>query len=199
MRSVASYLEGHARRRPVVLALSDLHWADDLVLDLIERLLERLRNLPFVLVGTARPGFEQRWALAGGHHNSLVMHIDPLDADATASLARELFGDTLTDDVLGFLLERSGGNPFFVEELVALVCEVEHSDSPVEAARLGVLPADPARIGRGAARRASGHRTLAARGLRGRRLERARRRRARAHRRRRARTTCSTPWPTATC
>jgi tetratricopeptide (TPR) repeat protein len=69
------------------------------------------------------------------------MHIDPLDADATASLARELFGETLTDDVLDFLLERSGGNPFFVEELVALVCEVEHSDSPVEAARLGVLPA----------------------------------------------------------
>jgi class 3 adenylate cyclase/tetratricopeptide (TPR) repeat protein len=141
MRSVASYFEGHARRRPVVLALSDLHWADDLVLDLVERLLERLRNLPFVLVGTARPGFEERWAVAGGHHNSLVLHIDPLDADATASLARELFGDTLTDDVLGFLLERSGGNPFFVEELVALVCEVENSDSPVEAARLGVLPA----------------------------------------------------------
>jgi class 3 adenylate cyclase/tetratricopeptide (TPR) repeat protein len=141
MRSVASFLEGHARRRPVVLALSDLHWADDLVLDLVERLLERLRNLPFVLVGTARPGFEERWARAGGHHNSLVMHIDPLDADATASLARELFGETLTDDVLGFLLERSGGNPFFVEELVALVCEVEHSDSPVEAARVGVLPA----------------------------------------------------------
>jgi predicted ATPase len=125
----------------VVLALSDLHWADDLVLDLAERLLERLRNLPFVFVGTARPGFEPRWPLAGGHHNALVMHVDPLDAEATASLARELFGETLTDDVLEFVLERSGGNPFFVEELVALVCEVEHSDSPVEAARVGVLPA----------------------------------------------------------
>ena len=141
MRSVAAYLEGHARRRPLVLALADLHWADDLVLDLIERLLERLRNLPFVLVSTARPGFEQRWSLAGGHHNSLVMHIDPLDAEATATLARELFGENLTDDVLNFLLERSGGNPFFVEELVALVCDVEHSDSPGVAARVGVLPA----------------------------------------------------------
>jgi class 3 adenylate cyclase/tetratricopeptide (TPR) repeat protein len=141
MRSVASFLEGHARRGPLVLTLSDLHWADDLVLGLVERLLERLRSLPFVLVGTARPGFEQRWTLAGGHHNSLVMHIDPLDAEATASLARELFGETLTDDVLNFLLERSGGNPFFVEELVAIVCEVEHSDSPSAAVRLGVLPA----------------------------------------------------------
>lgn len=141
MRSVAAFLEGHARSGPLVFALSDLHWADDLVLELIERLLERLRNLPFVFVGTARPGFEQRWALAGGHHNSLVMHIDPLDAEATATLARELFGETLTDDVLSFLLERSGGNPFFVEELVALVCEVEHSDSPGAAARVGVLPA----------------------------------------------------------
>ena len=141
MRSVASFLEGHARSGPLVLTLSDLHWADDLVLDLIERLLERLRNLPFVLVGTARPGFEQRWALSGGHHNSLVMHVDPLDAEATASLARELFGETLTDDVLNFLLERSGGNPFFVEELVSLVCEVGDSDSPSAAARVGVLPA----------------------------------------------------------
>ncbi|HEX4491400.1 MAG TPA: adenylate/guanylate cyclase domain-containing protein [Acidimicrobiia bacterium] len=141
MRSVASYLEGHARRGPLVLGLADLHWADDLVLDLAERLLERLRNLPFVFLGTARPGFEPSWTLAGGHHNALVMHIDPLDSEATAVLARELFGEALTDDVLEFVLERSGGNPFFVEELVALVCEVGQTDSPVEAARVGVLPA----------------------------------------------------------
>ncbi len=141
MRSVATFFEGHARRRPVVLALSDLHWADDQVLELTHRLLERLRSLPIVLVGTARPGFEQRWALAAGHHNSLVMHLDPLDADATADLARVLFGETLTEDVLDFLLERSGGNPFFVEELVALLCEVEQGVSPAESNALSVLPA----------------------------------------------------------
>jgi class 3 adenylate cyclase/tetratricopeptide (TPR) repeat protein len=123
VRAIATFFEGLARERPLILVLSDLHWADDAVFALGARLLQRLRSRPFVLLGTARPDLGERPHLTSGAHNSLVLHLDPLDDEATTELAQELFGETLDDALLSFVLERSGGNPFFVEELVALVCE----------------------------------------------------------------------------
>ena len=59
-------LFGHiASRVPTVLVLSDLHWADRVVLDLIDRLLGALRATPFVLLATARPDLEERWRPRG--------------------------------------------------------------------------------------------------------------------------------------
>lgn len=125
IRSVATFFEVVASKAPLVLVVSDIHWADDIVIDAIERILRRLRSLPFLLLATARPEFEQRWTPPAGHHNSLVLHLDPLDSIATAELATELFGEELDEDLLAFFLERSGGNPFFIEELVALACDVD--------------------------------------------------------------------------
>ena len=139
IRSVATFFESLAIAAPLVILASDVHWADDIVLSALERILRRLRSLPFILVATARPDFETRWMPQAGHHNSLVLHLDPLDAFATAELARVLFGDELDDDILAFFQERSGGNPFFVEELVALVGD-ETGSAPLSE-RFGALPA----------------------------------------------------------
>src|SRR5947209_2106873 len=56
--AVQGYLEALARERPLVLVLSDLHWGDEVVLELVDRLLGALRALPFMLVATARPDLE---------------------------------------------------------------------------------------------------------------------------------------------
>ena len=139
IRSVATFFESLAIAAPLVILASDVHWADDIVLNALERILRRLRSLPYVLIATARPDFETRWMPQAGHHNSLVLHLDPLDAFATAQLARELFGDELDDETLAFFQERSGGNPFFLEELVALVGD-ETGGAPLSE-RFGALPA----------------------------------------------------------
>lgn len=142
LRAVQAYLEGLVSKTPLVLVLSDLHWADDLVLELLNRLLARLRNLPFVLVGTARPGFEERWQPAPGRHNALVVHLDPLDPEATSELVAELLGQPVGEDVAAFLRDRSGGNPFFVEELVALLRESEEAEpGDLRPERIRGLPA----------------------------------------------------------
>jgi class 3 adenylate cyclase/tetratricopeptide (TPR) repeat protein len=121
MRAAIAFLEGCAAKSPLVLVFSDLHWAADPVLEFVDRLLARLKGRPVVVVGTARPGFETRWTPAPGHHNLLVVHLDPLDTNATRELIDSLFCGDVDDDVVAFLTERSGGNPFFVEELAALV------------------------------------------------------------------------------
>jgi class 3 adenylate cyclase/tetratricopeptide (TPR) repeat protein len=143
LRSVQTLLSGLAGRRPLVVVLSDLHWADDLVLTLVDRLVDYLRALPFVLLATARPELDERWRPAPGRHNALNVALEPLDAAAVEVLVSELLGDDTDDEVVALLRERSGGNPFFVEELAALLRETGSAGPEVTArTRLpGRLPA----------------------------------------------------------
>ena len=122
-RAVHAFIEGVATRRPLIVVLSELHWADPLVLDLIDDLFDRSRGLQVVLVATARPELEDRWMPKAGRHNSLVLHVDPLDAAAIDHLLESMLGERPPEDLRAVLLERSGGNPFFLEEMVALLAE----------------------------------------------------------------------------
>jgi class 3 adenylate cyclase/tetratricopeptide (TPR) repeat protein len=121
LRSALAFLEALASRGPLVLTLSDVHWASDEMLDFCGRMLARLHHLPFVLVTTTRQGLEERWTPESSRYNTLALHLEPLDDDATAELVRALLCGEADDQVVAFLLERSGGNPFFVEELAAFV------------------------------------------------------------------------------
>ncbi|QYG91991.1 AAA family ATPase [Iamia sp. SCSIO 61187] len=142
------FLEGHARRRPVILLLSDIHWADDDLLELIETLLVRLARCPVVVLATARQAVRDRWNPPPGRHDTFVLNLDPLDQAAAEELLTSLHGDTVPDALRADILNRSGGNPFFLEELVALVdCDGDHALRPglpdtlrgIVAARLDAL------------------------------------------------------------
>ena len=122
-RSVLTLIEGYALDHPVVIVLSDLHWADDLVLEMIDDMLGRLGRYPYVVVGTSRPGIEERWVPRHGRHNTAVLNLDPLDRTASEHLLGLLLEHEADDDVRALLLDRSGGNPFFLEELVSLLDE----------------------------------------------------------------------------
>ncbi|HMF83580.1 MAG TPA: adenylate/guanylate cyclase domain-containing protein [Acidimicrobiia bacterium] len=123
--AVQAYLEALARERPLVMVLSDLHWGDEVVLELVDRLLAGLRGLPFMLLATARPDLEERWTPAPGRHNVAVLHLDPLDADATAALVEAHLKEYATPELVEDLQDRSGGNPLFIEELAALIRDSE--------------------------------------------------------------------------
>jgi len=123
--AVQAYLEALARERPLVMVLSDLHWGDEVVLELVDRLLAALRSLPFMLLATARPDLEERWTPAPGRHNVAVLHLDPLDAEATTALVEAHLKERATPDLVAELRDRSGGNPLFIEELAALIRDSE--------------------------------------------------------------------------
>jgi tetratricopeptide (TPR) repeat protein len=122
-RSLVTFVEGWARQQPVVVLLSDLHWADDLVLELADQMLERLASLPVVLIGTARTDLFDRWRPTVGRHNQLVLNLDPLSREATADLLEAIAEGPVPDELRTVLLDRSGGNPFFLEELLSLLAE----------------------------------------------------------------------------
>src|SRR5207342_1616525 len=66
--AVVTFAERYSLERPVIVVLSDLHWADDLVLDLVDTLLERLATRRFVVLATARQLIEERWHPPHGRH-----------------------------------------------------------------------------------------------------------------------------------
>ena len=156
--AVVTFAERYSMQRPVVVVLSDLHWADDVVLELVDTLLERLCTRRFVVLATARRAIEERWHPPHGRHNLVVLTLDPLTADAVGRAARASWpARSSTTALAAALLERSGGNPFFLEELVTLLGEAgvvgggpEATELPdtlrgLVAARLDGLPARRAR------------------------------------------------------
>jgi len=102
LRSTIAYFEALASKRPIVLTLSDLHWASDEALELCNRMLARLHDLPFVLVATTRPGLDERWTSGAGKHTELALHLDPLDRDSTAELVRGVVLRRADDDTVEF-------------------------------------------------------------------------------------------------
>jgi class 3 adenylate cyclase/tetratricopeptide (TPR) repeat protein len=136
-RSARILFQHIARLRPLVLVLSELQWADELVLHLIERLLIRLRTLPFIVIATALPDARPHALVDAARGNLTLMGMEPLDLGSVRDLASALIGDEVDVRLATALYERSGGNPFFVEELAALLRE-----SPAAAADpLGFLDA----------------------------------------------------------
>jgi class 3 adenylate cyclase/tetratricopeptide (TPR) repeat protein len=122
-RSARILFQHIARKKPLVLVLSELQWADELVLHLVERLLVRLRALPFIVVGTALPDARPQALIDAARGNLTMVGVEPLELASVRELASALLGEEVDARLAGALYERSGGNPFFVEELAALLRE----------------------------------------------------------------------------
>lgn len=119
--TVAQVLQAKAQDGPIVLSIDDLHWADPVLLELLASLVTSLSRQPFVLITAMRPGAELLWPPRTDRSTVLALTLQPLSREETDELALELMGDHEADDRrLGALYDRSGGNPLFLIELVAL-------------------------------------------------------------------------------
>jgi class 3 adenylate cyclase/tetratricopeptide (TPR) repeat protein len=142
------FLEAIAERGPAVLVFEDLHWADDGLLDFLDDLVDWLRGVPLLVVGTARPELlERRPAWGGGKANATAISLQPLAEEDTARLISALLQQPLQlADEQRTLLERAGGNPLFAEQYVRMLSErgttgeLPESVQGVIAARIDALP-----------------------------------------------------------
>lgn len=122
-QALLAFLEAGVRKQPIAIRLADLHWADEQMLELIDSMSQQLARLPFVLIGTARRALLDRWSPRAGRHNVVVLNLDALNRDAAAELLDALIPADTPDELRSTLLDRSGGNPFYLEELARLVAE----------------------------------------------------------------------------
>ncbi|MGH7445812.1 MAG: ATP-binding protein, partial [Longimicrobiales bacterium] len=102
------------RSAPVVLLLEDWHWADDASRAALRQILEVGPGHPLFVVVTARPSAAQARELS----HLQLLSLEPLGADASTDMLRTVFGaHTLPPDLAQRIHARTGGNPFFIEEV----------------------------------------------------------------------------------
>jgi predicted ATPase/class 3 adenylate cyclase len=117
------FLERLAARYPLILALEDLHWADAGLLDFIDHLAEWGQG-PIYVLATARPELlESRPGWGGGKRNYAAIYLDPLSPSDSSALIDGLLSSELPAQLKDLLVERSGGNPLFAEEIVRMLID----------------------------------------------------------------------------
>ena len=137
-----AFVEELAAERPLVLLVEDLHWAEDDLLDLLDRMAREARG-SILLLATSRPELlDRRPVWGGGRRNTAAIWLEPLPDDDTSRLLEELLGLELTAPVRDLFLERAEGNPFFVEELLGALIETGVLDRDGETWRAHELPPD---------------------------------------------------------
>lgn len=123
---VRALLHELARRQPIVLAIEDLHWGDQSTRQMLTSL-GRSRGLERVLlIATYRSDeLHRRHPLLSdlAEIERTIAHerieLSPLDAEAIAQMIADITGETVTESRAADVARRSGGNPFYAEELLA--------------------------------------------------------------------------------
>jgi class 3 adenylate cyclase/tetratricopeptide (TPR) repeat protein/DNA polymerase III delta prime subunit len=129
------FLELVANERPTVVFLDDLHWADEALLQFLDHALHGGCKAPLLVLAGARPDllelhpeFERHLGdLTQGDVPGVRINLASLSPNDAERLIAELSPD-VRDDTTSVIVERSGGNPFYVEELVRLFNEREQLD-----------------------------------------------------------------------
>ena len=123
--AVRDFFTELSRRRPLVLVLEDLHWADPALLDLVEHLLEHSTGTPLLLVCVARQELlDERPAWGRETHDSVMLELGPLSPADTRALIRGLLpADVATEEVREQLARRAEGNPLFLQQMIAYLRE----------------------------------------------------------------------------
>ena len=137
----AEFLAALAAERPVVLLVEDLHWAEEQLLDLLERLVEDVDG-PLLVLGTSRPEILDRrpgWSSRGRAELLELEALSPADAE---SLLDELLASRLPERLRAVVVERAEGNPFFVEELLATLIDRGVLERENGSWAIGELPDD---------------------------------------------------------
>ncbi|MFF5227142.1 AAA family ATPase [Dactylosporangium sp. NPDC000521] len=114
-----------AAHRPTVLVFEDLHWADESMVRFVERLGASVRDVPLLLLSTARPEFLERNASwAGAIAGSVTITLPPLrDAEIATMYAHLLGQAAFPGHSLNSLVELADGNPLYALEYTRMLAE----------------------------------------------------------------------------
>jgi class 3 adenylate cyclase len=121
------WVERMAHEQPLVLVFEDIHWAEDALLDLIEHLAEWVRDAPLLILSLTRAELlDVRPGWGGGRLRATAIELEPLGRGESEELIDALAVDGAIDaESREALLEKTEGNPLFVEETVRMLAECE--------------------------------------------------------------------------
>jgi predicted ATPase len=127
--ALLSQLDALASRGPVLLVFEDAHWADPTSRELLDLMVDHVRNLPLLLLVTSRPEFQHNWS---GPAASNRDDLNRLGGREGAALVERLAGaGALSSEMIAEIAERTDGVPLFIEELTKAVLEIAEAGDRV--------------------------------------------------------------------
>lgn len=137
---LSQFFTAAAEKRPLILFLEDIHWADNASLNAILNILRREPNLRLITVAITRPSLFQRWPtwqeMGQGHPNAAIaeqfnepayhlIHVSPLSVTTDRELLTEILQkvDPIPAELFDLVTGRAAGNPFYMEEMVKMLID----------------------------------------------------------------------------
>ena len=132
--AIADRLAEAAGSGPVAMVVEDIHWSDATSLALLTRLLELTEQVPLLLVLTARPdpdhASQELLLAARTRDNTVSVELTGIDPDSERRLLEHLLGRELPAHFAERVLDRSEGNPLYLEELARAVSQSDQMEIP---------------------------------------------------------------------
>jgi class 3 adenylate cyclase/tetratricopeptide (TPR) repeat protein len=118
--------------QPLIMVFEDIHWAEEPLLELIDHLAQWVRERALLVLCLARPELlDVRPGWGGGRVRSTAIELEPLPREESEQLADALLAEhNVSAKVQARLLDKTEGNPLFVEETVRMLLEegADHGD-----------------------------------------------------------------------
>jgi class 3 adenylate cyclase/predicted ATPase len=123
LEALIAQMEALTRQTPVLIIFEDVHWSDPTTLEVLGRLVGRIRCLRVLLIVTFRPEFEPPWI---GQPHVTALTINRLtEREIGAMIDRVVGNKLLPANIRQDIIERTDGIPLFVEEMTKAVLEAE--------------------------------------------------------------------------
>ncbi len=149
-RAWDDWLRAETAKHALLFVIEDIHWADAPSLAVLDSALSVLNDSPLMIVGFARPEVHETFQSLFEARSVLELRLGELRKKDAESLIRAVLPD-IEDTLLKRIVERAGGNPFVLEELIRAASVGETTALPqavlaVADARLQVLPPESRRL-----------------------------------------------------
>jgi DNA-binding winged helix-turn-helix (wHTH) protein/tetratricopeptide (TPR) repeat protein len=133
--AIKRLLVWESQRHPLLLIVENLHWIDAETQAVLDTLVESLPAAHLFLLTTYRPEYHHSW---GNKTAYTQLRLDPLPRERACELVSSLLGDDATlPPLVQILIERTEGNPFFLEESIRTLVDAQVLIGERGAYRLG--------------------------------------------------------------
>jgi len=130
LQSVSDFFGQVSAEGPTVLVFEDMHWSDPSSLEALENILALTDRVPLMILMLMRIDRDHdSWGVkikaeTDFPHRTTEIHLHRLSTDDSSSLLEQLLGETiLPEEIWRTIMERSEGNPFYLEEVIRHLME----------------------------------------------------------------------------
>jgi class 3 adenylate cyclase/tetratricopeptide (TPR) repeat protein len=121
LEAIKRILLRESLRQPLIVIFEDLHWIDAETQALLDLLADSIASARVLLLVNYRPEYRHEWS---GRSHYAQLRLDPLGGENAAAMLGALLGEGAELEAPRRLIaQRSGGNPFFIEEMVQALLE----------------------------------------------------------------------------